>query len=278
MASWGAPVPPLPPCPCPHISSCWLLDSAVHQPGTGWCFRGDEEELEGCLSCSWWGITAAGSPSNPGHPGTRPSVSQGAPTPSLRWCWKAAAASPAALGEKTGICRLGCEICAGCFCPPTTLGAEAQRGARLGQVCGSGAAGSPVLSSRSLQRPPSAASWGGTSREPAGRRSRGWGCGQQTWPPRNVRMGSSGKTATSHQLRPLGSGEGIPGGQREAEAYPCAYVPFWVCTREGSAVPPAVPSPVEGISAWLLAPLPTNPAVILGSRAWGHPGMGPQNT
>lgn len=24
-----------------------MLDSALHQPGTGWCFRGDEEELEG---------------------------------------------------------------------------------------------------------------------------------------------------------------------------------------------------------------------------------------
>lgn len=39
--------PPRLPCPSPHISSCWMLDLAVRQPGTGCCFQGDEEELGG---------------------------------------------------------------------------------------------------------------------------------------------------------------------------------------------------------------------------------------
>lgn len=69
-ASWGAPVVPPPrlPCPSPHISSCWMLDLAVRQPGTGCCFQGDEEELGGGVGAPDGVLLLQGSPSNLGPP------------------------------------------------------------------------------------------------------------------------------------------------------------------------------------------------------------------
>lgn len=125
--------------------------------------------------------------------------------------------------------------------PPTTLGAEARRGARVGQVCGSGAAGNPRACS---VRPPSVLSWGGTSWERAGMEV--LGCEQHMWPPRNVTMGFSGKTATSHQLHPLGSSDGIPGRQGDAEAYPLRTCPILGLRKGGLSHAPSSAEPHGG--------------------------------
>lgn len=60
--------PPRLPCPSPHISSCWMLDLAVRQPGTGCCFQGDEEELGGGVGAPDGVLLLQGSPSNLGPP------------------------------------------------------------------------------------------------------------------------------------------------------------------------------------------------------------------
>lgn len=211
---WGAPVPSCPPCPGPHISSCWIL----HQLGTVWCFWGAKEELgDVCQAPSGVSLLQA-------HSVTRdpPGTHRGPWGHQHHLCISTGRRQRRRLlhwGRKQGFAGSGENSVGGVSVPPHHGRAEGQWGARVGQVCGSWA--QPAASVLPLRRVGKGTSW-----EPAGRRFRGQGRRQQTWPPRNVRTDSSGKTATSHQLCPLGSGMGIPAGQREAEGFPQCTCPI----------------------------------------------------